>query len=213
MTYYTVFDISERFAGVVIGVVALGCLGILVALSLRRDWRSLLRRTSWLWLGGAGLPWFLFGVHDIGGQYGLLFGGVGAGIALFLAAFACQDLELPMQDGTGVPARSVVPFAVAFLLLVPGFMGCWQSSAFDLSRRLAAGNVSVVAGTVEDADGGNWALECFTVDAHQFCYDSGPSSVGFHQSANNGGQIHNGLQVRVTSIGDVIVRLEIAGGQ
>ena len=93
-------------------------------------------------------------------------------------------------------------------------------SAFDLANQLAAGQATVVTGTVEDftASGQGWnggpkGPECFSLPGHRYCYDFNPISVGFNWTNVNGGPIHNGLHVRVSSIGDVIVRLEIADGQ
>ena len=87
-----------------------------------------------------------------------------------------------------------------------------QWSAVSLSRRLETGDTTVVSGTVENAGGGNWSYECFSVAGHKYCYDDSPASIGFHQTAANGGPIHDGVQVRVTSIGDVVVRLDIGDG-
>lgn len=213
MSYHTVFDISDRFPDAVIGLVALAGVVAFLVLSSRRYWRGPLSKTSWLWLGAGGILWALFQIHNTGIPSGLLFGGIGAAIAFLLAGLAWRDLELPTRDGSHVRARSVAPVAAIAVLAATALLGCWQLSSFDLAGHLAAGDATVVTGTVEDAGGGNWAYECFSVSGHRYCYNDSASSVGFHQSAANGGPIHDGLEVRVSSIGDVIVQLEIADGQ
>lgn len=102
----------------------------------------------------------------------------------------------------------LVSFGALCLLALGGLQ---QLHAFGLERKLESGGASVVSGKVDEVVGGTWALECFTVDGHKFGYD-GPTSIGFRQSAYNGGPIRQGLPVRVSHIGETIVRLEIAEG-
>lgn len=209
MTYHTVFDISDRFPEVAIGVIALlGWLAI-VALALRSSSRQILRRTAWFWAGAGGVVWCALAAHNIGGPYGLAFGG-GFGAAGMAAAVAAWRNLPPAGDRGGVPARSFGPFVAFFLLLFTSLIGIHQFGSVGLASQLASGDTTVVAGTVQDSYGDTWASQCFTVSGHKFCIDNSPSNVGFHQSANDGGPIHDGLQVRVSSIGDVVVRVEIA---
>jgi hypothetical protein len=222
LTYHVVFDISERFPEAAIGVVAVVCLLAVLALALIPRWRPVLRRTSGLWLAAAGLLFGVLGIHNIGVPYGLLFG-VFSLVAFVLAFAAWRDLDLTMRDGSLLPSRSAAPIGAAVLLLLTSLAGCQQFTAFGLANKLAAGDATVVSGTVQDFtpggqgwNGGTKGPECFTVSAHRYCYNFGgfsPLTVGFHWTRDNGGPIHDGLQVRVSSIGDVIVRLEIADGQ
>jgi hypothetical protein len=212
MVYRTVFDISDRFPDAVIGLAALVLTVPILVLALRSDWRATLRRISWLWLGTAGFLWAVLNIHVAGGVEGPLIGGVGAAIALYLAFLTWRDVELPIRDGRHVQARTVAPIAAVVALVLTGLLGCRFLSAFDLSHQMSGGDVTVVTGVVQDAGSSKVGAECFTVEAHRYCYD-GFSSIGFHQTAANGGPIRDGLQVRLSSIGDVIVRLEIADGQ
>jgi hypothetical protein len=208
-----VFDISERFPEAVIGVIAVvGAVAILV-LALWQNGRAFLRATSWFWLSAGGILWAVFSVHNIGVPYGLLLGGAPSIPALAMAFLAWRDVELRLDEGHHPRARSVSPVVAAALLLLISLGGFQQLSAFDLARRLEAGDATVATGAVQDAQGNDGGYECFTVGGYRYCYNDGPTSVGFHQTAAYGGPIHNGLQVRVSSIGDVIVRLEIADGQ
>jgi hypothetical protein len=213
LTYHVVFDISERFPDAVIGLCALiSAVGIL-ALALLRRGRVFLRSTSWLWLGTSAVLWLLFNTHNMGIPSGLLLGGVGASLAFVLAFLALKDVDIHWNDEHRPRARSVASIVAPALLLLVSLEGAQQWSAFDLARQLEAGDTTVVSGHVQDAKGDSAASECFTVNSHRYCYNDDPTSIGFHRVAVNGGPIHDGLQVRVTSIGDVIVRLEIADGQ
>ena len=52
--------------------------------------------------------------------------------------------------------------------------------------------------------------ECFSVQAQTFCYSDYVVTVGFNNSASHGGPIREGLRVRVSYIGNTIIRLEVA---
>jgi hypothetical protein len=213
MTYHVVFDIAERFPDALMAVPALlGAIAVL-ALSIPPTWRRALRKTSAFWVSAAGLVWGVPTAHNIGGPYGLLFGGVPAILALGLAFLAWTDREVRFDESFHPRARTVAPAAAAVLFLGVSLCASYQWRAFDLAHQLAVGDTTVVTGAVQDAyGGGTWGSECFTVDSHRYCYSDGPNDVGFHQTAANGGPIRNGLQVRVSSVGDVIVRLEVADG-
>jgi len=51
--------------------------------------------------------------------------------------------------------------------------------------------------------------ECFSVQTQTFCYSDYVITSGFNNTASHGGPIHEGLPVRVTYIGNAIVRLEV----
>jgi hypothetical protein len=154
----------------------------------------------------------LFAFHDFGALVGLIVGAIPVGAALYLAVLAFRDLPLPLGDGTQVAARFIAPYAAAVALMYIAFMGYYELPAYSLSRQLAVGDATVTEGTVySTAEGRGW--ECFSVGDQRFCYGNDLMDVGFHQTAASGGPIRDGLHVRVSSVGTVIVRLEIAHGQ
>jgi hypothetical protein len=210
MTYHTVFEISERIPQALLALPASACLAMVVILWLRSSWRPVLRRSSWTWLGAAALLWSAFVIPNIGGWHGWLFGGVFAAIALLVALPAYKDAELRLNPHVHPRARAVAPIGAAAMLAVVAYGGFLQWPAFGLRDQLDTGDVTVVTGIVENHENPNWGTETFTVDGHIYSYGETPGYVGFHQTAANGGPIRDGLQVRVTSVGDVIVRLEVA---
>lgn len=52
--------------------------------------------------------------------------------------------------------------------------------------------------------------ECFSVQSQTFCYSDYVVTAGFNNSASHGGPVREGLPVRVSYIGNTIVRLEVA---
>ena len=54
------------------------------------------------------------------------------------------------------------------------------------------------------------ANESFVVDGHKFSYSDYDLTKGFNWTQSHGGPIRDGLQVRITYVGDSIVKLEIA---
>ena len=212
MTYHVVFDISERFPDALVGVVAIVGLALFAVMSTRQDWRRRLSRASWSWLGLAAFLWAVLHIRNLAGQFGLLFGAL-ALIPLAVAAPAFLDRELRLNEYVHASARRVAPIVAVVMLAVLALEGYEQWPAMALKEHLTSGDVTVVTGTVQDAFNPNWGTEGFSVEGHSYSYQDSPYYVGFHQTAMNGGPIRNGLQVRVSSIGNVIVRLEIADGQ
>jgi hypothetical protein len=215
--YRVVFDISERIPDALLGVPAVAGLVLTIAVLIRPAWRQAMRRRSGILLAAAALPWMAFTVHNIGGQVGILAGasfGVSmiAGGAFIVAGLGERVKVVETRRGDlSLGTTALAAAAVAFGLVA---LGAYQQvPAFGLREQLEEGRASVVEGPVEDHMNFNWGYECFTVAGHRFCYDDGPTCIGFHQSRNNGGPIHDGLEVQVTYIGDDIVRLEIADEQ
>jgi hypothetical protein len=150
--------------------------------------------------------------HDLGVMSALIFGIPAAAGAMLVAFLVWRNRVLPLGNGTQVSARFMTPYVAAVALMFIGLLGCIQLPAYSLSRQLAAGGATVTEGAVySTATGRGW--ECFSIGDHRYCYGNSLFEVGFHQTAASGGPIRDGLQVRVSSIGDVIVRLEIADGQ
>ncbi|WP_139798963.1 hypothetical protein [Andreprevotia lacus] len=70
-------------------------------------------------------------------------------------------------------------------------------------------NARVASGPVRDFRYER-SRESFCVDGQCFSYSEADPADGFHATAEMGGPIKPGLPVRVTYVGEVIVRLEVA---
>jgi len=53
------------------------------------------------------------------------------------------------------------------------------------------------------------SAESFVVGDQRFAYSDDVVTAGFHNSSSHGDPIHEGLYVRVTYLGNLIVRLEV----
>lgn len=219
MTYHVVFDISERVLdaqiGQVFGLVFWVLLAMLL-LPLTRRWIV----AGWPVLLAVGALGFGLEIwRTEGGWTGLMFG-VGAPAMAFAASVPAWKGEmipfvgpLPRYNRPVSARKTVIGMAYVFIGLV-WVIGNNYGTVPDLVRELNDGQATVLSGPVEDVFSGNAGNECFSVSGQRFCYSAGGSfSPGFHQTAANGGPIHNGLQVRVSAIDGQIVRLEVADGQ
>jgi hypothetical protein len=101
-----------------------------------------------------------------------------------------------------------------------GFACVWSSVAFggmfseyfNLRSAYRQGQFSVVEGYVTNFRPMPYEGhqdECFSVRSETFCYSDYGITAGFNNSASHGGPIQEGLPVRVSYIGNTIVRLEV----
>jgi hypothetical protein len=75
------------------------------------------------------------------------------------------------------------------------------------------GNYNIVDGIVTDfvpMPYTGHSYECFTVNTRRFCYADPMGTPGFNNTRSHGGPIRPGLHVRVSYVGNVILKLEIA---
>jgi hypothetical protein len=82
-----------------------------------------------------------------------------------------------------------------------------------VTSALESGRYDVVEGPVTDfvpVPPGRNSYESFVVRGQKFSYSDYNITSGFHNTALHGGPIHPGLYVRVSYIGNLIIRLEIA---
>ena len=94
-------------------------------------------------------------------------------------------------------------------------MGAYTAMHSEYAHLQAAyheGNFSVVEGLATDFQPMPYEghrNECFTVQNKQFCYSDYGPSAGFNNSTSHGGPIRENLPVRVSYVGNTIVRLEV----
>jgi hypothetical protein len=84
-----------------------------------------------------------------------------------------------------------------------------------LQAQIDLGQSYAIEGQVTDFTPGSWrakVAESFVVSGHPFSYSPSWITAGFNQTAELGGPIVPGLQVRITYVGDTIVQLETPAG-
>lgn len=123
-----------------------------------------------------------------------------------------------------LPERRPLLFHRYFPFLFLGFTLLWTTWAFvgtysEYRTALAArlnGTATVTEGVVTDfvpMPRSGHADEKFTVNGITFAYSDYHVTAGFNNTKSNGGPIDEGKKVRVTHLGDIIVKLEIADGR
>ena len=143
------------------------------------------------------------------------------------------DFMTPSYEATGL---IVVLTAIVFLVVrrslvgrlgvvlsyaILGFVATWTSVVWISTYReyqaastaLNDGRAAVVEGQVsqfEPMPVTGHTLESFCVEGHCFSYADSVSSIGFHNTSSHGGPIKSGLSVRVSYVGNTILRLEVA---
>ncbi len=142
--------------------------------------------------------------------FGLIF--VFVGVLLVFKAPLMQQL-MP----TGLQGRARKIFSWFFLV----FSVLWVITTFSTTyaeyRRtteaLKDGKFAVVEGPVTDfvpMPYTGHSEESFVVGDHQFSYSDYIVTDGFHNTTSHGGPIHQGLYVRVSYVGNTILKLEVA---
>ena len=142
--------------------------------------------------------------------FGLIFVAMGA-----MLVFRPVLMQRLMPRGLQGKARQV--FSWCFLC----FSLLWTTIVFTATfaeyRRVTAdlreGRYSIVEGPVEDFVPTGHSMESFTVGGHRFSYSDYLGTSGFHNTASHGGPIRQGLYVRISYSGNLIMRLEIDGRQ
>lgn len=142
------------------------------------------------------------------GAFGLVFVAIGAGLVAHRTKGAVRR---------GRRRSPPAWFPAAFL----GFALLWTLAAFattwldyvSASTALAQGRARVIEGRVSrfvPMPFTGHAMERFCVDDTCFQYSDFVVTAGFHRTSSHGGPIRDGLDVRVTHVGNTIVRLEVS---
>ena len=121
------------------------------------------------------------------------------------------------------PVKSV-RFKKGVAICCLGFSIVWTSVAFfttysqyrSLITALETGAYQTAEGVVTDfvpMDHSGHSYESFTVDGKTFEYSDYVVTAGFNHTQSHGGPIRGGLEVRITHVDNVIIKLEVAEQQ
>ena len=142
--------------------------------------------------------------------FGLIFVAVGV---LLVFAPGLMHRAYASWRGTYRPIYSWIFFVFALLWTVGTFLVTYLQYHTAMSC-LNGGNCPVVEGTVTNfipMPYTGHSNESFTVNGRRFSYsDYDDVTPGFHKTASHGGPIHEGLYVRITYSGNMILRVELA---
>jgi hypothetical protein len=153
----------------------------------------------------------------------------------YLVVFDIRDVDFmtPSYEATGliVVLTAIVFFVVRRSLagravivssyVILGLVSAWSAVVWISTYRdyraasiaLDDGRASVVEGRVsrfEPMPATGHASERFCVEDRCFYYSDFASTIGFHNTSSHGGPIKSDLPVRVTYLGDTIIKLEVA---
>jgi len=136
---------------------------------------------------------------------GIIFVLIGAGLIKFRNKLA-QD-----KPRVFVNFFTFLFFGFAVFWTISAGTNIWiqHSSLYDNYKK---GNYKVVEGLVENFDPmphSGHKLESFTVNGVKFEYSDYMVTSGFNNTASHGGPIKEGLQVKISYIGNNILKLEI----
>jgi len=208
--FHRVFDVSERIPNVVIGWLALVMLGAFVITLLVPGWRAWLLSRWWLLPMVAGPMFVVVSVRELG-LWVLVWG------IAFVAICAASELRgtrlrwSPRLGGSEAPAGFVGLISGLVLLAGAAFGGVSQTGAVSLWRQLEAGQGVVLIGPVQDyvevAPAGN--NDCFSVENRRFCLSNWVMTPGFRETRFSGTPLSDGEIVRLSVIGEAIVRVEV----
>ena len=144
-----------------------------------------------------------------GPAFGLIFVAVGTALVFFR-----NRLPHPFNKNTRYNRIfSVFFFSFAVLWTLAVFASTYHEYA-TLAGATRAGRVETVEGVVTEFDPMPYQghrMERFCVGKKCFQYSDYVVTAAFNHSASHGGPIRNGLAVRVTFVGNAIVKLEVAG--
>ena len=144
-----------------------------------------------------------------------------AAVGLFLVGGGiltlCRPALFEKQLSNGRTTRPSKTFAWLFLLCAMAISVLintvtWSQYQKAISR-LRSGDFKTVQGKVENFVPEPWsghAMESFSVSGKIFSYGYYVDTPGFHNSTSHGGPIKEGLYVRISYRGNVILKLERA---
>lgn len=141
--------------------------------------------------------------------FGLIFVFVGS-----LLVFAPQPMQRLLPYGFQGKARRVFGWRFLSFALLWSVVSFLSTYGLYLSLKHAeeSGRFRVVEGKVQNFHPmpyGGHAMESFEVGGVQFSYSDYVVTAGFNNTASHGGPIRQGLPVRVSYVGNSIVKLEI----
>ena len=132
---------------------------------------------------------------------------------LAFAVVGCGIIWWGRRQRWPFSSRFVGYFMLGFSCLWSGFVFTTTFSEYsELHSAYRQGQFSVVEGDVTNFRPMPYEGhqdECFSVQSETFCYSDYGVTAGFSNAASHGGPILEGLPVRVSYIGNTIVRLEV----
>jgi hypothetical protein len=205
MAYHVIFDVADRVPDIALGAIAL-VLFAGVGFAALADLDAVLARWALVLTAGASVV----ALEAIVNRQLLLLVFSVLPFAIGVGSELYQRRVRVAERRKGLPAGGAATMLGSFLLVFAVFFGLPMISAISLSQQLADGQAELVEGPVTidfEVFGKN---ECISVAAHSFCYSDSNVTAGFNRTRALGGPLRNGLQVRISSIGDTIVRVEVA---
>jgi hypothetical protein len=103
-------------------------------------------------------------------------------------------------------------FGFAVLWTLVAFVGTYRDYSSLVSAK-NAGDVQIVEGRVTNfrpMPVTGHSMEKFTVGTNSFEYSDYVVTAGFNNTSSHGGPIREGLPVRITFVGNTIIKLEVA---